>query len=95
MTNGAETKHKESLADVLARDRTAMANERTFLAYIRTSLVLLITGGTIIRILGTKNIDLAAGYTFVILGVFVIIFGFIRFGMLRRRLERLHRNWKS
>jgi putative membrane protein len=95
MTNDAEAKHKESLNDMLALDRTAMSNERTFLAYIRTSLVLLITGGTIIRILGTKSIDLAAGYAFVVLGALVLIFGFIRFGILRRRLEKWHRHWNS
>ncbi len=34
------------LRDHLAIDRTAMANERTFLAYVRTALALLVIGVT-------------------------------------------------
>lgn len=44
--------HKEGLIlrDRLAIDRTASANERTFLAYIRTALALFVSGATFVKI---------------------------------------------
>lgn len=38
-----------SLRDVLAVDRTVVANERTFLGYIRTTLALLAAGGSLLH----------------------------------------------
>lgn len=38
-----------TLRDVLAVDRTVVANERTFLGYIRTTLALLAAGGSLLH----------------------------------------------
>ena len=41
--------HQLILRDVLAIDRTRLANERTLLAWLRTALMLLISGVTLIK----------------------------------------------
>jgi len=38
------------LRDYLAQDRTKLANERTFLAYLRTAITFSAAGGTLIKI---------------------------------------------
>lgn len=42
--------HQLILRDVLAIDRTRLANERTLLAWLRTALMLLISGVTLIKL---------------------------------------------
>lgn len=44
-----------TLRDQLAIDRTDMANSRTFLAYIRTVVLIMLTGFTVIKLQGTTT----------------------------------------
>ena len=49
------------LRDHLAYDRTVPANERTFLSYCRTSITLLIAGGTLIKLLHEEVVMMSLG----------------------------------
>lgn len=48
-----------SLRDLLAVDRTVVANERTFLGFIRTSLALLLTGASLIKFSDSQILHIA------------------------------------
>ena len=52
-----ETEESMRISDYLAVDRTIMANERTLLAYIRTSVGLLIAGLALIRFFHQTHFD--------------------------------------
>lgn len=75
------------LRDHLALDRTRLANERTFLAYVRTAIMLLVSGVTIIKLFGAEQrLLLALGYALVPAGLITVVFGFARFRQFNRRI---------
>lgn len=78
---------KPALNDILAMERTTMANERTFLAYIRTSMTLLIPGVTGFQLADSLLLKIVSAL-FVPLGIVVFIVGVFRF-LKKRRLRRL------
>ena len=81
-------KGKLILRDVLAADRTQMANERTLLAYLRTALTLFIAGVSFIRFFDSLVIEII-GWLFVPLGVWVSWIGVARFRKLKKPLDSL------
>lgn len=61
-----------------ARHRTILANERTFLAYVRTALTLFAAGITFIRFFGIPFLSFV-GYIFIGLSIVLTIVGIIRY----------------
>lgn len=78
------------LRDHLAADRTALANERTFLSYVRTALTLAAVGGSLIKFFDALSWKVF-GWLFVVLGLACLGIGITRYNQMRRRLERLLR----
>lgn len=76
--------------EILALERTKLANERTLLSYIRSSLYLLIGG---IGILQLKDFESIKWLGYVALGVCVIFLtvGIFRYMLLMRRLYKWNR----
>jgi putative membrane protein len=72
------------LRDHLAIDRTALANERTFLAYIRTALTLLVVGASFIKFFDSLALEVV-GWAFMPVGVVVFAYGVRRY----RRVQAL------
>lgn len=60
------------LRDYLAIERTILTNEATFLAYIRTSLTIVVVGATLFH-LSPENVF------FQYIGIFIALFGFYVF----------------
>lgn len=69
-----------------AQIRTDLANERTLLAYGRTSLMMVASGATILKFFGTDKQLLIVGIGLIALGVIFAGFGLIRFRTYRRRI---------
>ncbi|MDD4514504.1 DUF202 domain-containing protein [Massilibacteroides sp.] len=65
------------LRDYLAIERTKLANERTFLSYIRASLYLLVAG------LGLTEIEIFKHLEFIGYLAFIISFSFLAVGVYR------------
>ncbi len=84
-----DTKERIILRDYLAMQRTTLANERTLFAYIRTSLYLILGG---IGMLGLKDFQELkwVGYLSLGLSGFVIIYGVVRYYMLKRKLKNFY-----
>jgi putative membrane protein len=74
-----------SLTDRLALQRTRLANERTFLTYVRTSLAMLGFGLVLIQLHPVRTGLL--GYGAVTAAVVVMLIGFVRFRQRRREIE--------
>lgn len=73
----------------LATQRTILANERTFLAYIRTAIMVLISGITLIKLLGKDPILLYTGLALLPLGLVLGLTGFFRYHKLQKHLGPL------
>lgn len=69
----------------LAAARTRMANERTFLTYLRTSLALIGFGLALIQLHPTRGGGL--GYGALGAACILLLVGWLRFRMRRREIE--------
>ena len=84
--HSGEGKERLFLRDHLAAQRTILANERTFLSYIRTALTLLVAGVSFIKFFGSVVIQVL-GWILIPLGLFTLVKGIISFRKMARRLE--------
>ena len=71
--------------DHLALNRTVLANERTLLAYVRTTLTMLIGGASFIQFFDSPAVRLL-GWLFASAAAAVLAVGFIRYWQTRRSL---------
>jgi putative membrane protein len=66
--------------------RTILANERTFLAYVRTALTLFVVGASLIKFCDGVGIDVVGGM-FIPLGILTLLLGLLKY----RKMNRLIR----
>ncbi|MBN2587592.1 MAG: DUF202 domain-containing protein [Candidatus Fermentibacteraceae bacterium] len=71
-----------------------MANERTLLAYVRTALMLLASGLTLVKILRVDPELRVIGYLLMPLSLVVGMMGYIRNLRIRKQLRKLIRDEK-
>ncbi|MEK7352904.1 MAG: DUF202 domain-containing protein [Chloroflexota bacterium] len=76
------------LRDYLAADRTVLANERTFMAYIRTALALAAGGGTLIHFFDSALIRIG-GALLIVLAAGILVWGIRRYIYYQRSLKSL------
>jgi putative membrane protein len=81
--------HAMNTNDLLAIERTKLANERTFLAYFRTFIVFLSSGFAIIKLDLLKDISLV-GYALIILAPILLFMGIFRYFRTRKRLKKYY-----
>ncbi|RNI23408.1 YidH family protein [Rufibacter latericius] len=80
-------KANAEIKDTLAIERTSFANERTFLAYLRTSLSLIIAGVSLHQFFNTAaSMWIAA--TIIPLGVIIGAIGYRKFAQKRALIQR-------
>lgn len=70
----------------LAWERTRLANERTFLSYIRTSLYLLVGGIALVTVKDFENADIP-GYIAIGLSGILLFTGIFRYVKMRHKLR--------
>lgn len=90
LSNHFEYQEEIILRDYLALERTKLANERTLLSYIRSSLYLLVGGIAVIQLEGFENIKFV-GYIAMGLTGMLILIGIYRFYKLNKHLRRFYR----
>lgn len=81
------------LRDYLALERTAMSNERTLLAYVRTMIGVMAVGGTLIKLFEGRFFVLA-GWFFICLSGVILVLGFIRYAKIEMVLSSISREDK-
>jgi len=77
------------LRDYLAIERTRLANERTLLSYIRSSLYLLLGGIAFFQLKEFPNFQYLAILSIVFSIIFFVI-GVYRFTLLKKSLKKLY-----
>jgi putative membrane protein len=76
--------------EILALERTKLANERTLLSYIRSSLYLLIGGIGILQLKDFQHIKWL-GYVALVICIIFLGVGIFRYVLLSRRLYKWNR----
>lgn len=79
------TKDEIILRDYLALERSKLANERTLLSYIRTSLYLALGGIAFLQLENFGNINWI-GYIALVLSIAFLIIGIVRYHRFKGRL---------
>ena len=77
------------LRDYLAIERTRLANERTLLSYIKSSLYLLLGGITVLQLKNYPDLKYL-GITALIFSAIFFFIGIYRFTLLKKSLKRLY-----
>ncbi|HLT32864.1 MAG TPA: DUF202 domain-containing protein [Aquaticitalea sp.] len=77
------------LRDYLAIERTRLANERTLLSYIRSSLYLLLGGIAFLQLKNFPNFKYL-GFSALVFSAIFFIIGIYRFVLLKKSLKRLY-----
>ncbi|MGY6742456.1 MAG: YidH family protein [Cecembia sp.] len=73
--------------DYLARQRTTLANDRTLLSYIRTSLYFLVSGTALMEVNALEHVrDL--GYLAFALSLGMLLLGFFNYFKVKRKLKK-------
>jgi putative membrane protein len=78
------------IRDLLALDRTTLANERTFLSYIRTALGLAAAGGVLLKIDPENQMMVVLGVSLLIVAACIFVYGYRRFLQVRESLLSLN-----
>ncbi|HEA30221.1 MAG TPA: DUF202 domain-containing protein [Leeuwenhoekiella sp.] len=93
-THDYQKKEDIILRDHLSMERTKLANERTLLSYVRTSLYLVLGG---IAFLGMQDLEKIKilGYFFIAISMVILIIGIARFYQLKRHLRRMYEPLKQ
>ncbi|TXE08695.1 DUF202 domain-containing protein [Gelidibacter salicanalis] len=82
------------LRDYLAIERTRLANERTLLSYIRSSLYLLLGGIAFFQLKNFPDFKYLALLALVFSAIFFII-GIYRFTLLKKSLRKLYYTFET
>lgn len=79
-----------TLRDVLAIDRTFLANRRTLLSFVRTGLYFIFTG---LAIMNLEVLDSITPYSmvFFISGPLILLVGFITYFQVNKRINNSYR----
>jgi len=75
------------LRDVLAIDRTRLANERTLLSWLRTAVVMLVAGITLLKLFAGNWTVQVIGVVLIVSSVPVALLGLRRYLRLRALIE--------
>jgi putative membrane protein len=73
--------------DLLAIDRTRLANERTFLAYFRTFIVFLGSGFAIVKMQVLQEVR-EVGYILIFVSPLLLLIGWLRYRYTKKRLRK-------
>jgi putative membrane protein len=79
------------LREYLAIERTRLANETTFLAYIRTGLYFIVAGSTLGQVIHTPFWEIA-GTPLMITGILIMIAGLLRYRFVKKAINKSKQN---
>lgn len=77
-----------TLRDYLAAHRTVLANDRTWLGNVRTSVTFFVAGVSFIQFFGSEIIQ-TVGWAFVPIGALNLIYGFVKYNQRKKMIESI------
>jgi putative membrane protein len=85
------TKNDIILRDVLALDRTKLANSRTLLSFIRTSLYLVVSGLAVMNVKVLEEIRFT-GWILIAASLLALITGIVNYFVFKRKIQKHYNN---
>jgi len=82
---------KMILRDYLAIDRTKLANQRTLLSYMRTSLYLVVSALALFNVKFLEEINYM-GYFLLGLSILTFIFGIFNYRKFTKKIDKAYQN---
>lgn len=79
------------LREYLAVERTKLAAETTFLAYIRTGLYFLVAGSTLGKFVETTFVDIIS-VPLVVIGLLTMVGGYFRYRKVKKEIDLSKQN---
>jgi inner membrane protein YidH len=79
----------------LAVDRTKLANERIFLAYMRTAIMLFASGFTLLKLIEKNQVQEYIGYVLYVFAILSLSLGFLSYARVMRTIRKLTSDQKS
>lgn len=79
-------KDEKILRDYLAIDRTKLANQRTLLAFLRTSLYLVVTAVAILKLEALQNLRFLA-WILIGVGAALLVTGIVNYYRMKKKIE--------
>lgn len=76
-----------SRSDQLAEDRTRLANLRTFLAFVRTAIMVFATGVTFIKLFSDDEVFVILGWLLLPVSLFTLVVGLVLYLRMNRELK--------
>ncbi len=86
---------KMDLRDHLAYDRTVLANQRTYLAYLKFGIFSLATGLTFLKVFSDDLLYLVISYCCIALAIFAAVVGLVKFDVPRRKLNEVYKRFRG
>lgn len=80
------------LGDLLALDRTRLANERTLLAYLRLAIMIAVSAVSILKLLPQDPTLVLIAWAMLPFALFLTVIGAVRSRRLARSLQELEAN---
>ncbi len=80
-----------TLGDYLGAHRTILANDRTWLAYVRTALTLFVVGVTFIKFFDNRTLFII-GWIFIPIGIAVVLIGIWKYFSVRKMIHGIKSN---
>ena len=78
------------LRDHPALDRTKLTNQRTMPAHLRTAIMLLVSGVTLIKVFHSETVVVISGIALLPISLIVAGIGLVSFLMTKRRMKNLY-----
>jgi len=80
--------NKKILRDYLAIDRTKLANQRTILSFIRTSIMILASGITLIKFISKDDLLFYIGEISIIASIILFILGLFNYMKFNKKIKK-------
>ena len=84
----SQTPPKLTSRDLLAIDRTHLANERTMLSFLRTALYMIVTGLAIINFYPETLIAFISAFLLFGLGIIIMTFGIVHYFVMKSKVMK-------
>lgn len=89
-TDDYQNKEEIILRDHLALERTKLANERTLLSYLRTSLYLFLGGLALLEMAEIVKVR-TLGFVSILLSIIFLLIGIFRYNQLKKHMKSLYK----
>jgi len=81
--------------DVLAKHRTELANQRTFLSYLRTALTIFVLGIGLVKLFSNNEILVGLGIIALFSGFYIMVIGILVYISFNSKIKKAYNSART